>query len=193
MECSMAVAALGSWCSCQWHRTLTSSEDSRKCPSGASCFSLQGSSISQDWSVAGCKLAQKVKNKNLWHDGALLWELGSRELRIAHVLLVYPGSRVACVLWLVNNYRSWHDFCSICSLYRWLTWKSSARLWMSSSASYKSWGIPQVLTKENEASFRGCANANAILYSSVLSYWANLVETRFFFLYIYLLIFKCLK
>lgn len=76
-------------------------------------------------------------------------------------------------------------------LYRWVTWKFSARLWMSCSASYKNWGIPQVPTKEKEASFRGCANANAILPSSVLSYCAQLWAScdKNFFISIFLLIF----
>lgn len=191
MECSVAVAALGS---CQWHRPLTSSEGSRKCPSGASCFLLQGSSFSQGWSVAGCKLAQKVENKNLWHGGTLLWELSSRELKIARVLLVYPGSRVACVLWSVRNYRSRHDFCSVCSLL-------ITDDWLENSAQGCEWAV-QRLTKAggylrfSQKEKKPVSEAVQMLMPSyVLLYWATeqILLRQDFFLYIYLLIFKCLK
>lgn len=167
----------------QWNQPLLTT--------GQLCFTEYG------WPVAGCKVAQKAENKNLWQNGSLLWELGSRELKI----LVYAGSRVSCRLWSVNNYSSWHDFCSICFFL-------ITDEWLENSAQGCEWAV-QRLTKTGrylkfpQKKKKAVSEAVQMLMPSYLLCWATvqiLLWQEFFyfslsidFLYTYLLIFKCLK
>lgn len=72
VESSVALGALGSWCSCQWHKPLISSEVCRQCPCAVSCLPLQASSVPQ--SVAGLWQAAKQHRKwktKIWDTVAL--------------------------------------------------------------------------------------------------------------------------
>lgn len=163
---------------------------------GQLCFTEDGRS------GTGCKVAQKVENKNLWPSGSLLWELGSRELKIADVLLFYPGVWAACVLWSVNNYSSWHDFSSTCSLL-------ITDEWLENSAQGCERAVQRLAETGGYLEFsqkkkKTVSEAVQMLMPSYdLLYWATvqiLLRQEFFyfnlpidFLCIYLLIFKCLK
>lgn len=153
-------------------------------------------------SGAGCKVAQKAENKNLWRSGSLLWELGSRELKIADVLLFYPGSRVACVLWSVNNYSSWHDFSSICFLLITDEWLENSAQGCERAVQRltKTGGYLEFSQKKKKTVSEA---VQMLMPSHDLLYWATvqtLLGQEFFnfnhpidILYIYLLLFKCFK
>lgn len=203
LECSGSIySAHGACANGTKHRHPESSADSA--PVEPAAFSYRAALIHRVWTVwgKGCKVAQKAENKNLWRSGSLLWELGSRELKIADVLLFYPGGRVACVLWSVNNYSSWHDFSSICFLL-------ITDEWLENSAQGCERAV-QRLTKTggylefSQKKKKTVSEAVQMLMPSYdLLYWATvqtLLGQEFFnfnlpidILYIYLLLFKCFK